>query len=68
MDLAGGLAREPTREEKRACLVRELRLRKRAYPRWVAADRMRAEDAAREIHLMEAIIADYTDDTPSLFP
>lgn len=51
-----------TREEKRACLVRELRLRKRAYPRWINAGKLRPEDAAREIALMEALIDDYSEE------
>jgi hypothetical protein len=52
---------EFTRKAKRECLVRELRLRKRAYPRWIKAGKLMIADAEREIALMEAIIADYTD-------
>jgi hypothetical protein len=52
-----------TREEKRACLVRELRLRKKAYPRWVRAGRLRQEDAEREVAVLEAIIEDYSGET-----
>lgn len=46
-------------DDKRAALEREIRMRKRVYPRWVQEGRMRAEVAEREIRLMEAILADY---------
>ena len=50
-----------TVDDKRACLERELRLRRRVYPRFVKAGRMTPEQAAREIALMQAILADYPD-------
>jgi hypothetical protein len=39
-----------------ACVERELRMRRGAYPRWVAAGRMRVEDAARETWEMQAVL------------
>jgi hypothetical protein len=49
----------PTASEKLACAERELRMRKRVYPRWVKAERMTSAEAAREVGIMEAIAADY---------
>ncbi len=46
-------------DEKRAAIEREIKMRKRVYPRWVSEGRMKAEDADREIRVMEAILADY---------
>jgi hypothetical protein len=54
-----------TRQEKLACAERELRLRKRAYPRWLANGRITPGDAQRELALMEAIAEDYRE--PDLF-
>lgn len=34
-------------------------MRERVYPGWVRASRMREADAAREIAVMAAILADY---------
>lgn len=48
-----------TREEKHASAVRELALRRRNYPRWIAIGRITPGEAEREIALMEAISADY---------
>lgn len=39
-----------------ACVERELRMRRGAYPRWVAQGRMTAEDAARETWEMQAVL------------
>lgn len=50
-----------TREEKRECVAREYRLRKRAYPRWVKLGRMSQEDADRELALMQAVLDDYSE-------
>jgi hypothetical protein len=50
-----------TYKDKLACAERELSMRKRAYPRWVAAGKMKAEDASRQIDLMQAIVDDYRD-------
>lgn len=39
-----------------ACVERELRMRRTAYPRWVSAGRMTREDAARETWEMQAVL------------
>jgi len=39
-----------------ACVERELRMRRRAYPRWVGDGRMTAEQAARETWEMQAVL------------
>lgn len=46
-------------DQKRACIERELKMRRRAYPRWVEAGRMSQAKADEEIAIMEAILADY---------
>jgi hypothetical protein len=46
--------------EKLACARRELALRKNVYSKWVASGRMKPDDAAREIELMQGIVDDYT--------
>jgi len=46
-------------ETKLLCIERELRLRRRVYPRWVAEGRMKIRDAEHEIKTMESIAADY---------
>jgi len=38
------------------CGARELALRKRCYPRWVAHKRIKEDEAAREIERMEAVL------------
>ena len=48
-----------TDEEKFRCAERELKMRRRAYPRWVELGKMRQEVAEREIAIMEAIAEDY---------
>jgi hypothetical protein len=50
-----------TTADKLACAKRELAMRKNAYPRWVAQNKMSAGKAAHEIACMQAIIADYED-------
>lgn len=39
-----------------ACVERELRMRRRAYPRWIAAGRMTEQEAARETWEMQAVL------------
>jgi hypothetical protein len=51
--------REVSKEEKYACAMRELGLRKKHYPRWVVQGRMADKEAKREIEAMEAIMHDY---------
>lgn len=48
-----------TAADKLACAERELKMRRRVYPRWVHDDRMSAGKAEHEIACMEAIVADY---------
>jgi hypothetical protein len=48
-----------TAEEKWECAGRELRLRTRVYPRWIAKHNMTQDEAARELELMAAIVEDY---------
>lgn len=48
-----------TAADKLACAERELKMRERVYPRWVAEGRMSAGKAAHEIECMKHIIADY---------
>lgn len=48
-----------THDQKRAALEREIKMRRRVYPRWVADGRMSQAKADEEISIMEAILADY---------
>lgn len=48
-----------THDQKRACIERELKMRRRVYPRWVADNRMTQAKADEEIAVMEAILRDY---------
>lgn len=50
---------DATREEKHTVAKRELKFRRKAYPRFVAEGRMTQENADREIRIMEAIVEDY---------
>jgi uncharacterized protein YqeY len=57
---------------KLACVVREIKQRKKAYPRWVKAGRMSLAMADYEIKVMEEIADDYrarmrADSTQELF-
>lgn len=45
--------------EKLHCARRELKLRQRVYPKWVANGRMSEDEAARQIKVMQAILLDY---------
>ncbi len=40
-----------------ACVRREVGMRKRVYPRWVATGKMTQEEADRQIEAMEAVQA-----------
>ena len=40
-----------------ACIERELRLRRRVYPRWVEDKRLTGQEAEDEILAMEAVLA-----------
>ena len=48
-----------TNADKLACAEREVKMRKKVYPRWTEDGRMSAGKAAHEIAAMEAIVADY---------
>ena len=45
--------------EKLACLEREIAMRRRVYPKWIASGKLKQEKADREIAVMEAVAADY---------
>ena len=49
-----------TATDKLACAERELKMRRKVYPRWIADGRLSAGKAAHEIAAMEAIVADYS--------
>lgn len=51
-----------TTADKRASIEREIKMRRRVYPRWVADRKMSQTQADREIAVMEAIAADYADE------
>jgi len=44
---------------KLACVEREIKMRERVYPRWVAAGKMSQEKADLELEVMRAIAEDY---------
>lgn len=48
-----------TREEKRACIERELRYRRHVYPRRVEDGKMKRDAMDKELRVMAAILADY---------
>lgn len=50
-----------SRPEKHAAALRELRQRRRVYPRLVGRGRMTQADADRQIAIMEEIANDYKD-------
>ena len=39
------------------CIEREIAMRRRVYPRWVDAGKMKMDRAEREIEVMEAVLA-----------
>jgi hypothetical protein len=46
-----------TIEEQVACVEREIKMRRRVFPRWVEAGRMTQAKADAEIAAMEAVLA-----------
>lgn len=46
-----------TIERQIECIRREVNMRRRVYPRWVAAGKMSQAKAAEEIEVMEAVQA-----------
>ncbi len=59
------MAKKFDREQKLQCILRELRMRRNVYPKWVADRRLSQADADEQIALMEAIRDDYM--PPGLF-
>ena len=45
--------------EKLACAERELKMRKKVYPRWVEEGKMSEGKATHELACIEALITDY---------
>lgn len=56
-----------THDDKRACIEREIKMRRRLYPRWVEKGTMTQAQADKEIAVMEAILADYPPRQAGLF-
>jgi hypothetical protein len=48
-----------TRAEKLAALEREIAMRKRVYPRFIAQNKMKQAEADRQVAIMEDIAEDY---------
>ena len=49
-----------TNEQLRDCASRELKMRRRVYPRWVEQKRLTQQKADAEIAMMEAIETHFT--------
>ena len=47
-------------EGKLRCLRRELKLREKTYPRWVAEGRMAAAQAGYELDTLRQVVEDYS--------
>lgn len=50
-----------TRDDKIGCLRREIAMREKVYPGWVARRKMTQDKADRELEIMQAILKDYED-------
>lgn len=48
-----------SKADKIKCLKREIAMRERVYPGWVANGRMKQSAADREIAVMKAVLHDY---------
>lgn len=48
-----------TVQEKRECVQRELTMRRKMYPHWIASGKLERAKAMHELAVMEAILADY---------
>lgn len=57
--------RGPSMGQKRACIEREIKQRRRVYPRLVAAGKMSQAFADEQTAIMEAILADYPAEPPA---
>ena len=55
---------EFTVHDKIKSIAREIALRKRVYPKWIANGKMDSNAALREISIMEAILNDYQKKSP----
>jgi hypothetical protein len=56
-DQSAMFADEPVpRMEQILCVEREIRMREKAYPRWVAAGKLKQDTAARELTVMRAVL------------
>lgn len=54
--------------ERIACVEREIKMRERVYPRWVAAEKMTQQKADAELAAMRAVLATLKAmDVPGLF-
>lgn len=51
------LGARPDLSAQIACVKRDLALRERVYPKWVAAGRMKPDAADRELAAMRAVLA-----------
>ena len=51
--------RQFTNAEKHECAQREVKMRRKVYPRWIAMGKMDQLEAMRQIAIMEAIASDY---------
>lgn len=47
---------KPDINEQIACIEREINMRQRVYPKWVAAGKMSKQKADREIEIMGAVL------------
>lgn len=46
----------PTIHEQIACVKREIAMRERVYPKWIASGKMQADQAGLEIDRMKAVL------------
>lgn len=45
-----------------ACINRELTMRRKVYPKWIIAGRLKSDTAAREINTMQEILNYFTNE------
>jgi len=45
-----------TIDDEIRCVEREIKMRERVYPRWIAAGKMKRETAHREIDVMHSVL------------
>lgn len=56
LDMFGGPIVDVKLAQQIACVEREIEMRERVYPRWVAADKMTQAEATRELRSMRAVL------------